>query len=709
MVKIRPLVWLGLGAFLWQCGPKESTFVNAPIIFISIDTLRSDRLPVYGYDTLKTPAFDALAKDGVLFERAYAHVPLTLPSHSSMFTGLLPPNHGVRDNTGYALDQNLETLAEILKDAGYATGGVISGMVLRQSTGISQGFDFYDDQLDTQSKDQIRRYAYRRGDASVLRAQEWLTSQTGSQPPFLFLHLYDPHTPYEAPEPFASAYRHPYDAEIAYVDSLLDGFFQFLKDQNLYDRSLIILTSDHGEGLGEHGEDEHGIFAYRESIQVPLIVKFPQNHRAGEVRTQPVASIDLMPSILQTTGLPLKTYDGVPIFGIKSPPQDRPIYAETLSPLNSFGWCASKGVIRDNLHYIQICDPELYDLEEDPGSLQNLIGKVKVPKAILDTLEDLGEGKETTAEASAAELELLASLGYAGGAVGITSDKILDPHNEIKVFKELDNVRVLLDAKQWEAVIAALVPILERNPALSDGRYMLIQALTEQGKIQEAEFATLEGLGLFPNHLNFLLALTTQKLRRNLVEEAKTAATKAFSIDADTAGAQLLLPLYEAGASEMAVFHANQLLSNYSDSSLSAPYAYFVAGRDARQQGNYPKAVELLQRGLALRDRVHRPETLGYAHQALGDSLARMDRLPEALDQLQKAVELAPSSATGRVALSYVYASMNRPREALTTLETWINAYPQRANLERAAQALDTMGFKSQAATLRKAAAQAEE
>jgi len=691
----------------WNCSEPERTYPNAPVILISVDTLRSDHLPVYGYDGLQTPGIDSLAKDSLIFDRAYAHVPLTLPSHASMLTGLLPTSHGVRDNTGFALDTKFTTLAEQLQQAGYATAGFISGMVLRQSTGISKGFDFYEDDLDTQSENRIRRYAFRRGNLTTNLAKDWIARNDG-KPFFMFLHLYDPHTPYDPPPPFGARARSPYDGEIAYVDSLMEDFFKFLKKRGIYDRAIIVFTSDHGEGLGEHGEDEHGILAYREGIQVPMIVKMPGSALAGQRRSQPVGLFDITPSILASLDLEAKAMDGVSIFGQSEPAAKRPIYSETLSPLQNFGWCATRGVILDELHYLQICDPELYDLSKDFKELNDILGERKVPGAILDELERLGEGLKTEATNTAEELELLASLGYAGGSVVFSADKALDPRTEIKVFAQLDEARALLQAKEFEKVTDLLVPILERNPAMSDGRYMLIQALTEQGKLAEAEYATLEGLGLFPNHLNFLMTLANLKLKLGQKTEAVKAATKAFELDADTAGAQLLLPLYDGGGASLAVQQAQKIIDRFSDSALSAPYAYFVLGREARDRGDLPGAVQFLQKGLALRERIHKKETLGYAHQAIGDSLARMDRLEEALDHLLKAVELVPNYTNARVALSYVYASMQRPREAVEVMNNWVRQYPTPANFERAAQAMDTMGLKQQAQAYRDAASQAQ-
>ena len=281
-----PIAVIVLMSLCFRCTTAETTYPKAPVILISVDTLRSDHLSLYGYQASQTPAFDALGRDSLVFDRAYAHVPLTLPSHSSMFTGLLPPNHGVRDNTGYALAADMETLAERLQREGYATGGVISGMVLRQATGISQGFDFYDDELDTQSENRIRRYAYRRGDISVDLARQWL-EQRGQDPFFLFLHLYDPHTPYDPPEAFAGKGKSAYDGEIAFVDSMLADFFKFLKDRGIYDRALIVLTSDHGEALGEHGEDEHGILRLSRNHSGSPDREIPKKQSRG--RTPPTA------------------------------------------------------------------------------------------------------------------------------------------------------------------------------------------------------------------------------------------------------------------------------------------------------------------------------------------------------------------------------------------------------------------------------------
>ncbi|MGN6184603.1 MAG: sulfatase, partial [Thermoanaerobaculia bacterium] len=275
----KGLVALLVVLALFSCrGKDDLPSKNGPIILISIDTLRSDHLPAYGYGAIKTPAIDALRADSILFERAYSHSPLTLPSHATILTGQLPATNGLHDNSGFKLQPTVETLAHALKAKGYATGAAVSSYALRASTGISRGFDAYDDAFihdaGTQASDMQRS-----GDATRKIAEGWIASAIAKkkdQPFFYFLHLNEPHTPYEP----------SYDGEIVKSDKIVGDFIAFLKKNELYDDATIVLLSDHGEGLGEHGEDEHGLLLYRESLQVPLIVKLPDS-RPGQTHTPP--------------------------------------------------------------------------------------------------------------------------------------------------------------------------------------------------------------------------------------------------------------------------------------------------------------------------------------------------------------------------------------------------------------------------------------
>ena len=280
---------------------RAVAFPKAPVVLISVDTLRSDHLPDYGYKDVVTPAISALRKDAILFERAYSNVPLTLPAHTSIFTGLSPTVHGVHDNLGYRLDPRQPTLAELLKASGYATGGAVSAIVLSGGSGISRGFDFYEDSLEPTELHEALSRVQRPGGESEALLLRWIDA-SASGPFFAFLHLYEPHTPYEPKEPFKSRFASPYDGEIATADAIVGHFLAQLRSKGLYDKSLIVFLSDHGESLGEHGEDEHGVFLYRATLQVPLLVKLPsaggrRPEFAGSSVSTPVQLTDVFTTI----------------------------------------------------------------------------------------------------------------------------------------------------------------------------------------------------------------------------------------------------------------------------------------------------------------------------------------------------------------------------------------------------------------------------
>jgi arylsulfatase A-like enzyme len=288
---------------------------GTPIVVISIDTLRADHLPAYGYKGVETPAIDALREEGILYERAYAVTPLTLPSHTTLLTGVLPAAHGVRDNVGYKLDParvkkgEVPYLPQILKAAGYATGGAISAYVLQGKTGLATGFDFYEDNVEFRT-DKGLGGLQRAGGTTLDLSRDWLRSAK-DKPFFFFFHIYEPHSPYTPPPEF-DRYPVKYDGDIAHADKIIGDLVQELKDQGIYDEALVVLLSDHGEGLGDHGEEEHGVFLYNEAIHVPLIVKLPDGQRAGSTVARPVELADVAPTILSLLGMDIpKAMPGV--------------------------------------------------------------------------------------------------------------------------------------------------------------------------------------------------------------------------------------------------------------------------------------------------------------------------------------------------------------------------------------------------------------
>jgi len=691
-------------AILTQCGgPSTPQFPDAPVILISVDTLRADRLPAYGYRGSQTPAFDAFAADAALYERAYTTYPLTLPAHATLFTGNTPPRHGVRDNAGYRLDERFETLPEALKAAGYDTGGVVSGMVIRRATGLAQGFDVYDDRMDM-AAGKVLRYAQRRGDQSVSRAKQWLEDRDEA-PFFLFLHLYDPHAPYEAPEPFATRGQDAYDGEIAYVDDLLGGFFDFLKERGIYDKALIVLLSDHGEMLGDHGEQEHGILFYRGVAQVPMLVKLPGGLDAGRRIPEPVGLIDIKPSILAALGLRGGDSEGMPIFGAAKLPDDRLFYGETLFPLHHYGWSPTKSAIQGSRQYLEIVEPELYDLAADPDQSNNVYDATRPPREMAAFLREFGDGLATKADNTREEMELLASLGYTGEISG-NPDNPADPKAQLPLLNRLNDAKALIGDARYGEAEALLVPLLEANPAMYETRYALLQALVEQGKFPEAEYVCLEGLSRDSDNINYLTALVNIKLKLGKRAEALKAAEKAFAEDADTAAAALLIQLADVGAHEAAARFARDTLARFGDASVGGPYANMTLGRLAQERGDFEAAAKAFGAAIRHEEKIRTLTLRSRAHQALGDSLARLGQNERALGHFRRAAALNPASIEAQIPLAALLASMQRGREAIEGLDRWLAAHPAKAHFERAADFVERLGATSLAAQYRQAAAE---
>jgi arylsulfatase A-like enzyme/Flp pilus assembly protein TadD len=427
-----------------------------PIVIVSIDTLRSDRLPAYGYPNGSTPAIDALAGDSILFERAYSPAPLTLPAHASLFSGLLPPAHGARDNVGFALEALPGTmLAERLQKSGYRTFGAVSAVVLSRKSGIARGFATWNEPDPSSSGSDPA--AERPGRLALDAAKAWIggLATEPERPPLLFLHLYEPHTPYRPPEPFRSRLPDPYDGEIATADSLVGELVAELKARAIYDDALIFLLSDHGEGLGDHGEDEHGLLLYRETIQVPLLVKLPHGLRAKERVSRNVGLVDVLPTILEVLRLPDDS--AAPGLSLLAPavPADRPIFAETVYPAVHFGLSDLAAVVMGDFHLIEGRRSELFDLAADPSELRDVAPLHR--RELAEMRRFLGGIDREIAPPQPVDEETqraLGSLGYLGSANLPTERSSLDdPRDHVRrLAPTLRGIRHFHDGEFREAV-----------------------------------------------------------------------------------------------------------------------------------------------------------------------------------------------------------------------------------------------------------------
>jgi arylsulfatase A-like enzyme len=424
-------------AELLSMGPllQAQTAGRPNLLLVSIDTLRADHLGCYGYKKIKTPNIDQLAADAVRFKSAVSQVPLTLPSHCTILTGTYPSYHGVRDNVGFKLPEAKTTLAEILKAQGYQTAAFIGAYVLNSTFGLNQGFDLYDDRIagSPRSGTVVNLNSVERPAGEVIeRAINWLRARR-STPFFMFVHLYDPHDPYSPPGAFAEIYKDkPYDGEIAYVDQEVGKLLAFLKDQKLYQNTIVVLTSDHGESFGEHGEWTHGYFIYDTTLLVPLIIKPIERGLAGKIVTEQVSLVDLVPTALQLLAV-RNTADlqGQSLFGLMhGNHRNGPglAYAETYYPAQ-FGWSPLMGIRREDYKFIRAPKPELYDLKSDPGEQANQIDQQKAVAAELktglgrieSTFTDRGADRKSQLNLSSSQLDALRSLGYVGASASPNS------------------------------------------------------------------------------------------------------------------------------------------------------------------------------------------------------------------------------------------------------------------------------------------------
>ena len=451
MRRVAPFFWtLVLLTATW--GQATAPRKTPPDIFlVTIDTLRADHVGCYGYKQIETPALDGLAADGVRFTHAFTHSPITNTSHTSILTGLLPSVHGVTD-FGVPLSPQHVTWAELLKKKGYQTAAFIGAVILDSSTlapGLDRGFDFYDNfPAKTESKERFGRVE-RRGMEVVQHAEGWLAKhRTG--PRFVWVHLFDPHDPYEPPPPYSQKYKDPYDGEIAYADSALGNLIAFLKKTGAYPNAIIVVVGDHGEGLGEHGEETHGLFLYDSTLHVPMILKMAGAGQRGVVIDAQVRTTDILPTVLSLTNTPappeLNGESMVPLIKRTETP-DHDLFAETDYPLR-FGWAPLRALRSENGKLIEAPRPELYDLKADPGELKNLYSA------------DSTQSKSMQAEL--AKWKLKASAGENSGKPGAA---LPDPKDKIEVQNLLHRGMLAADDNRAADARAFLEKALELDPA----------------------------------------------------------------------------------------------------------------------------------------------------------------------------------------------------------------------------------------------------
>ncbi len=529
-----------------SCGPHVAPEERS-VILVTLDTTRADRFGIYGHSGGLTPNLDRVGREGVVFEEAIAQVPLTLPSHASLFTGRYPSSHGVRHNGIYRLREAETTLAEHLGGLGFETAGFAAAFVMNRGFGAEQGFSVYDDVPGNRyegGQDQL--YAAQRSAEEVNeRVIRWLAGVRPGKRFFLWVHYYDPHDPYEPPESPGRALRgEGYDREISYMDSCFGDLLRALESADRLDRSVLVVAGDHGESLGQHGEKTHGIFLYEPSVRVPLILRAPGLVPSGRRVEGPVELVDVAPTVLDWIGAPpLPAAQGRSLRPRIEGTDDGHgaiAHAESLMPRLEFGWSELRMVRDGRFKYVDAPRPELYDLREDPGEERDVAAFDAERAAEMETTLEawVRATTDAAAEAGAArtldpdEEARLRSLGYLGGDYFKSGGEgsRTDPKDGIAEIRRLDDARDLLARGNAEGALAAVADVLASNPKNHQARSTKVLALVELGRLAEAEEEALASLAA---------AETDAEASAVLAEKARGLLASVYRLQGRSAEAEL--------------------------------------------------------------------------------------------------------------------------------------------------------------------------
>jgi arylsulfatase A-like enzyme/Tfp pilus assembly protein PilF len=647
----------------------------ANVILITIDTVRADHLGCYGATNIQTPTLDSLAHDGIVFERAISQVPLTWPSHAVILTGTYPFQNGVQDFTGQPLDPRFRSVAQVFKQRGYVTGAVVSAFVLDRSWGLARGFDFYDDSFSAatfQQKD--IGLVDRKAGESVTRALKWLNqARTSSHPFFFWLHLYDPHSPYDPPEPFRTQYRgHLYDGEIAYADHELGRLFSWLKQSRLYDRSLIVFLSDHGESLGDHGEKEHGYFVYNSTVHIPLIVKPPagSGFRPGRVAA-PAETVAVAPTLLRLANkknLPEKQFQSRSLLGETTADDgaDDSAYSESFYSFSSFGWSPLHALQTSRYHYIEAPARELYDVVADPGEKNNLAGQQTATVAVLEDKLQILLRRSPYKSADTGNLglspdalEKLRALGYVAYRSPVSPEALAaglpDPKAKLWEFNSILEAGDAFHAGDFPAGEALLAKVAEKDPQMYIVPFMLGEGASRQQNWEAASAAFQKCLQLNPNFDQAMTGLSRAFIYLGKPEDAAQWARNALKINPANYRAWYQLGLIESKTDKDAAIadykKALSIQSSFAPLRRDLGLLYFQRQDYAEAAKHLAKAAELGVNDAPL-------------YNFLGIAYGHTNRLPMAVKSYKRAIELDSNLAEAHLNLGFAYQRLNQVKAA---------------------------------------------
>ena len=661
------------------------------LLLITLDTTRADRIGCYGYGAALTPALDALATKGTLFEQAFTSCPMTLPAHATIMTGLHPPEHGVRRNGKEALGSGIPTLAELLAERGYQTGAFVAAFVLDARFGLNRGFQTYDDDVSAVAKQPgTERLAVARpGSVVTDAALAWLDSATGpgvDRPLFCWVHLYDPHYPYVGHPELAGTRLSgaaTYDAEIAYTDRQVARLVDFLRERGLAERTLVVVVGDHGEGLGEHSEVEHGYLLNEEALHVPLIVSLPGVVREGARSDVLVSLADIAPTVLQVLSVP-HTRSGrgrslVPLLR-GNPMQSFPLYAETDLPFTAYGWSPLRALTTPSWRYVRTPRPELYDRAADPHERHNLAparpDQVRELDATLAELESTLTAAAPGARVpSADEQRRLEALGYVQGGDVAAPTAVMTSLPDIKTMLPAKHVDARLasataagtiDAVRTESIARRLV---HRSPNTARFHHVLGTALLESGRTDEAIEQLSDAVRLRPDYPEAHINLGNALAHHGRTDEAITHYDDALRTDPNSADARV-----GRGNALAATGRVSEAIAEYEMAIRVAPLhagAHFDLANALVRERRVAEAVDHYEEAIRLR-----PNFM-MAHHNLGVLLARRGRPRQALTHLSEAVRLAPDFASAQYDLGRVLAEEGENAKAIAHYSAAVRLKPE--------------------------------
>ena len=701
------LVFISLTALLFTgaCSAVDPNEGTSNFLLITIDTLRADRLGVYGNGGIETPAIDRLAAEGVRFAHAVTAVPTTLPSHASLLTGATPPRHGLRDNAAGLLPPEARTLAEAFQTGGYRTGAFVSAFVLDARWGLAQGFETYDGTPVVPGEaPSSHAEAERLGAETLAAASEWLAQRSGESW-FLWLHLFDPHAPYAAPEPFGSRYRNdPYDGEVAYVDSLIGRLRDRLEELGMWNNTTVVLTSDHGEALGQHGEPAHGFFLYEATLRVPLIVRVAYGGKAlgayggkalgayggkalgadswsrGAVVDTPVALIDVFSTAVDMWGLDRSTdSEGRSLTGaLRGEALEAvPIYSETMLPRLYFGWADLQAMTSNRSKFIAAPRAELYDLDTDPAEVVNLAADnpddVDALRGELSAWVERSEAAAIGGSAAITDPDRVAalrSLGYLGVAGVADAEELADPKDKIAVYAAMMAALGAWELGDTEQALAILDGQIAADPGFAGAQHFRGLVLAGSGRYDEATLAFERALEVDPGH-----ALASRELAR--------AYRTTGDLDAaiDLLGSMLALQptdvdlRWELVDVLMRANRWNEVREGLQEGLAMAPDApelHLGVGLAALQDGAPQQALDSFDRAAVVAPGL---PNLQYRR---GETLERLGRTEEALAAYEAEAKRQPRHYAAQFSRARLMAANGAPAEGvISALRAAVGVRPQ--------------------------------